>query len=109
MASVLTAHLFVGLLALLAALTLVWRLPGRRLTLYVLTLQILLGGFLMAAGFRISPLHIVLALVGWGLYMAANALARRQAPAPRVLVLTSIGTLCVVLAGAIGSMAMHQK
>ena len=55
MHSVVTVHLYVGLLAVLAALTLVWRLPGRRITLYVLTLQILLGIYLYYQGLRVPP------------------------------------------------------
>jgi hypothetical protein len=106
MQSIVTIHLYVGLLVLVSALALVWRLPGRRITLYVLTVQILLGIALVAQGYRISPIHIVAAVLGWALYMAANAIARRNPEKKLGLYLTIAATVLVVVAGAIGGAAM---
>jgi len=112
MQSILTLHLVVGLLAVIAALTLVWRLPGRRITLYLLTFQILLGLLLLLRLYR-GPLthilpHVFAAIIAWGLYMAANALTRRQANPRLILGLTVAATVLVMIAGALGgSMIAH--
>jgi hypothetical protein len=111
MQSIVTTHLVVGLLAVVAALTLVWRLPGRRITIYVLTLQILLGVYLLYVGYRVPLVHILCAVVAWALYMAANGIARRR-PESRQLVLgLTIGaTVLVVAACAIGgAMIRHAS
>jgi hypothetical protein len=102
MHSLVTLHLAVGILAIIAALTLVWRLPGRRIVLYVLTLQILLGLILLHGGYRAPPAHILSAFLAWALYMAANALTRRQADARLTLGFVVAATVLVVIAGALG-------
>ena len=113
MQSVLNLHLAFGLLAIIAALALVWRLPGRRITLYLLTFQILLGLLLLLRFYR-GPLthilpHVLAAVIAWGLYMAANALTRRKADARVILGLTIAATVLVVIAGALGgAMIAHS-
>lgn len=103
----LTVHLYLGLLTVVAALTLVWRRSGRRITLYVLTLQILLGLYLMYVGLRVPMVHMLLALVAWGLYMAANVVERKQPQSKLVLIFTVTASLLVIAAAGIGSMAAH--
>ncbi len=109
MQSVVTIHLYLGILAVVAALALVWRLPGRRITLYLLTVQILLGIWLVSSGLRISWVHILCAVVAWVLYMAANGVARRKPGSKLILIFTAIASLLVVFAGAIGGMVMAHN
>ena len=77
----LTVHLYVAFVVAALAVVGVWRRPERRITLYVVTLQILLGLILLTQQLRAPASHYALALLGWAGYMVANALARRPAKA----------------------------
>ena len=100
--SLLTVHLWIGILVVALAILAVWRRPGRRVTLYVVTLQILIGIALMIQGFRISPLHLVLVAIGWAGYMAANAVARRPNGARNALIIAGVSSLLILAAFEIG-------
>jgi hypothetical protein len=103
----LTVHLVVGILAvLLGALSVGWR-AGRRVTLYVLTLQIALGVWLTFAGLRAPGIHYGLALLAWAGLMAANVIGRRRGP--RVaLVWAGASVVLLLIAFGIGwTSAMH--
>ena len=104
--SLLTVHLWVGVVVAILAVLAVWRRPERRVTLYVVTLQVLLGIVLMIQGLRISPIHPLCAIVGWAGYMAANAVARRR-PGPAGLVIAGVSSLFILAAFAIGEMVAH--
>jgi hypothetical protein len=101
---VLVVHLVVGILVALCAALLVWRQLGRRITLYVLTLQIGLGIWLIATGLRAPSEHYGLAILAWIGYMAANGIAKRGRD--RVaLIITIVSTLCVLGAAYLGAKA----
>jgi hypothetical protein len=105
--SILTIHLWLGALVVALAVLAIWRRPGRRVTLYVLTLQIIIGIVLAVEGARISPLHVVLAGLGWAGYMAANAYARRY-PQRRVgLTIAVISSVLILAAFGIGERVTH--
>jgi hypothetical protein len=102
---VLVVHLAIGILVAVCAALLVWRQLGRRITLYVLTLQILLGIWLIIAGLRAPSAHYSLAIVAWIGYMAANGISRRPGRANVVLAITIVSTLCVLGAAYLGAKA----
>ncbi|MBV9438894.1 MAG: hypothetical protein JOZ24_02765 [Candidatus Eremiobacteraeota bacterium] len=104
----LTVHLYVGFVVCALALIGVWRRPERRITLYVVTLQLLLGIVLAARGLRVPPLHIVLAILGWAGYMIANALARRTDRARLALLIAGLSSLLILIAFAIGHGAVRS-
>jgi hypothetical protein len=102
---VLVVHLVVGILVALCAALFVWRLSGRRITLYVLTLQILLGIGLIVSGLKAPSAHYGLAIVAWIGYMAANGIARRPGRERVVLGITIVSSICVLIAAYLGAKA----
>ena len=78
----LTLHLWIGFAVAALAVLAVWQRTGRRITLYAVTLQILVGVVLVVQGVRGPWYHYALAVLGWAGYMAANALSRRPGGAP---------------------------
>jgi hypothetical protein len=106
----LSLHVHQGVAYLVAALAIagIWWNLGRRILLYVLTLQILLGIWVLLSGNNVSPLHYSFAVLAWIGYMIANAIARRGndkaalgiAVASSVLVLVAYGIGQVAVKGA---------
>ncbi len=105
MNSVLVVHFWLGILVAACAALFVWFRLGRRITLYLLTLQILLGIVLMAGGLRAPAPHYVLAVAGWAGYMGANYMSRQPDSRQNVLVLTVLSSAMVLLAAYIGARA----
>lgn len=102
--------MYVGLLVVLAAAGLIWRYPGRRITLYVLTLQILLGITLIFKGYRPPAIHWIFAVTAWALYMAANAAVKRAPEGSRLpIILAVVASLLVLATYGIGQSAMHAQ
>jgi hypothetical protein len=106
MDSVLVVHLWLGILVAACAALFVWFRLGRRITLYLLTLQILLGIVLIISHHRAPPPHYALALAGWIGYMGANYMGRQPDSARNVLVLTILSSAMVLLAAYIGARAV---
>lgn len=104
--AILTAHLWLGVVVAALAVLFVWQLRGRRITLYVVTLQIVLGVVLMVQGLQVPWYHYGLALVAWGGYMAANAMARREGRARPALIVTIVASALLLIAFAIGQHAV---
>ena len=107
MDSVLVVHFWLGILVAACAALLVWFRLGRRITLYVLSLQILLGIVLLVMGHRAPPPHYVLAIVGWAGYMGANVMGRQPDSRRNVLVLTILSSAMILLAAYIGAAAVR--
>src|SRR3984957_15708243 len=107
MDSVLVVHFWLGILVAACAALLVWFRLGRRITLYALTLQILLGIVLLVLGHRAPVPHYVLAIAGWAGYMGANAMSRQPDSRQNVLVLTILSSAMILLAAYIGSAGMR--
>ena len=105
MNSVLVVHFWLGILVAACAALFVWFRLGRRITLYLLSLQILLGIVLMVGGLRVPAPHFVLALVGWAGYMGANYMSRQPDSKQNVLVLTILSSAMILLAAYIGARA----
>ena len=105
MNSIITVHLWLGVLVVLLAILAVWRRPGRRVTLYVVSLQVLIGIAIALMGARISPLHMALAGLGWAGYMVANAVARRQPGRGTTVAIAAVSSLLILFAFYVGEHA----
>ena len=103
----LTIHLWLGFAVAALAVLAVWQRTGRRITLYAVTLQILVGIVLVVQGLRGPWYHYGLAVLGWIGYMAANALSRRPGGARTALIVTVIASLLVLIAFGIGQQAVR--
>jgi hypothetical protein len=103
----LTIHLWIGFAVVALAVLAVWHRTGRRITLYAVTLQILVGVVLVVQGVRGPWYHYALAVLGWAGYMAANALSRRPGRARTVLIVTVVASLLVLIAFGIGQQAVR--
>jgi hypothetical protein len=103
----LTIHLWLGFAVVALAVLAVWQRTGRRVTLYAVTLQIVLGIVLIVQGFRGPWYHYALAVLGWVGYMAANALSRRPGGRRTALIVTAIASLLVLIAFGIGQQAVR--
>jgi hypothetical protein len=95
----------VGFLVAALAILFVWQRPGRRITIYVVTLQIVIGVVLMVQGLRVPSIHPALAVLGWAGYMAANALGRRPEKGRLALIATAVSSLLILIAFGIGQQA----
>jgi hypothetical protein len=104
--SLLTVHLWLGALVAALAVFAVWRRPGRRVTLYVVTLQILIGIILLVQGLRVNWAHPALAIVGWAGYMAANAMSRRGRVAVAI-VIAVVASLLILITFGLGQQAVR--
>ena len=100
--NILTIHLWLAFVVAALAVLAVWRRPERRITLYVVTLQIAIGVVLMIQGGRVPWYHPALAALGWIGYMAANAIARRDPRSRRALIVSAISSLLILIAYYIG-------
>ena len=100
--TLLTAHLWVAFVVALVAVLGVWRRSDRRIALYIVTLQILIGILLVARGLRAPSIHYGLALLGWAGYMVANAVARRANRHTLALVIAGVSSLFILCAYFIG-------
>jgi hypothetical protein len=106
--SVLTVHLVVGILVALFAIAGIWRTPERRIALYVVLLQILIGIVLIIQGLRAPSIHYALAVLGFAGYMIANGMARRNASRALVLTVAVVSSLVLLLAFLIGHGAVQH-
>jgi len=105
--NMLTIHLWIGFAVVALAVLAVWQRTGRRVTLYAVTLQILVGIVLVVQGLRGPWYHYALAVLAWAGYMAANALGRRPGGGRTALVVTAIASLLVLIAFGIGQQAVR--
>jgi hypothetical protein len=78
---------------------------GRRITLYILTLQIALGVWLIFTGLRAPSEHYGLAILAWIGYMAANGIGRRPGRERVALIITIVSSLLVFGAAYLGAKA----
>jgi hypothetical protein len=103
--NLLVVHLWVAFLVAALAVLFVWQRLGRRITLYVVTLQVIIGVILMVQGLRVPSIHPALAVLGWAGYMAANAVGRREGKARLALIITAVSSLLILIAFGIGQHA----
>jgi CHASE2 domain-containing sensor protein len=106
--NLLTVHLWVAFLVAALAVLAVWQRTGRRVTLYAVTLQILIGIVLMVQGLKVPWYHPALAVVGWAGYMVANAMSRREGARRNALIIAGISSLVILVAYYIGMEAVKH-
>lgn len=104
----LTAHALLGSLVLLSAVAALFVRAARRVTLYLLALQIVFGGIVSGA-LKVPPpaLHALLALVAGGVYAAANAFERRGKSPAAVRAMLVLGVLIIASVYYLGEHALH--
>jgi hypothetical protein len=103
----LTAHALLGTAVLLAGIAAVFLRPARRVTLYLLGAQILLGaavsGMLKIAP---PPVHAIAAVLVGGVYAAANAMERRGRPPALVRGILILGAVLIAFTYYVGEHAL---
>jgi hypothetical protein len=104
--NILAIHLYVAFAVAALAVLAVWRVPERRITLYVVTLQIVIGIVLMVRGTPVPWYHPALAVLGWIGYMAANAITRRDPGSRRALIVSGAASLLILIAYYAGMQAV---
>jgi hypothetical protein len=104
--SLLSIHLYVAFVVAALAVFAIWRRPERRVTLYVVTLQIVIGIVLVVQHLRAPSLHYALAILGWAGYMAANALARRPGRERAALAVAGASSVLILIAYYVGMHAV---
>jgi hypothetical protein len=102
MDSVLVVHFWLGILVAACAALFVWFRLGRRVALYALSLQILVGIALIVGGLRAPSPHYALAIVGWAGLMGATYMSRQPESKQNVLVLTVLSSAMLLLTAYIG-------
>jgi uncharacterized membrane protein len=106
--NLLTVHLWVAFVVALVAVLGVWRRSDRRIALYVVTLQILIGIALVTQGLRAPSIHYGLAVLGWAGYMAANAVGRRPTRHTLALAIAGVSSLLILCAYFFGMEAVKH-
>jgi alkylation response protein AidB-like acyl-CoA dehydrogenase len=104
--SLLTIHLYVAFVVAALAVVAVWRQPERRVTLYVVTLQIIIGIVLVVQHFRAPAAHYALGVLGWAGYMVANGLARRSDRAGLVRIVAGVSSILILVGYYLGMHAV---
>jgi hypothetical protein len=99
-------HNILAFIVAAAAVLVIWWPLGRRVMLYLLTVHILVGGWLLSTHLKAPTLHYAFALIGWFGYMAANGIGRRAGKENVALGITILSSIFVLLAFAIGQWAV---
>jgi len=98
----LSIHNIFAMLVAAGAVAIVWWRWGRRVMLYLLSVQILIGAWVVFGGLRANSLHYTFALLGWIGYMIANGIERRGGRENLALAVTIGSSACVLVGFAIG-------
>jgi hypothetical protein len=109
MNNALLLHYGLAFLVAATAVVLIWWPWGRRVMLYLLTVHILVGGWVLSTHLRAPTLHYVFALIGWFGYMAANGIGRRPGKENVALAITIFSSVAVLIAFAIGQWAVKAS
>ena len=105
----LLVHYGLAFLVAASAVLVIWWPLGRRVILYLLSVHILVGGWVLSTHLRAPTLHYVFALLGWFGYMAANGIGRRAGKENVALAITIGSSVCVLIAFAIGKWALKPS
>ena len=106
MTTALTVHYIFAMLVAAGAVAIVWWQWGRRVMLYVLSVHILVGLWVIFSGSKAPTLHYVFALLAWIGYMAANGIGKRVGRENVALAVTILSSVFVLIAFAIGQWAV---
>jgi hypothetical protein len=105
----LLVHYGLAFLVAAGAVLVIWWPLGRRILLYLLTVHILVGGWVLSTHLRAPTLHYIFALLGWFGYMAANGIGRRAGRENVALAITIGSSVFVLIAFAIGQWAVKAS
>ena len=106
--NMLMVHLGVAYAVAGLAVLAVWLPAARRIALYVVTLQIVIGVVLMLQGPKVPWYHPALAVAGWAGYMVANAMSRREGGRRNALIVAGISSLLILIAYYVGMQAVKN-
>ncbi len=103
----LNVHYAIGFLIVLTSLAAIFWAPARRIALYVLVLQILVGFALWAITKAAPPpLHWILAILNGGTYAMGTAFARRGRPRPLIIATYVVGFIVFAIVFSLGMHAV---
>lgn len=74
--------------------------------LYLLTLQIIVGAWVIFSGLKAPSLHYAFALIAWFGYMAAGAVGKRAGKENVALAITIASSVLILIAFSIGQWAV---
>ncbi|TAM61050.1 hypothetical protein EPN52_03540 [bacterium] len=101
----LALHYVWAFVVIVAVLWAIWQPLGRRVALWALAVQLLLGVWLMAAGGRVHWLHPALWLAA-ALLIQAGAIAAKRTGGPVPTLLVALGAACAALTFHLGQASM---
>jgi|GEM_PF-3126924 len=105
MHAALTLHYIWAFVVILAAIWAIWQPLGRRVALWALLVQFVLGLWVMATGGRVSWLHPALWLAAALLIQGGAIMAKRNAgPVPTLLI--ALGAACAALTFHVGQVSV---
>ncbi|MDE2573653.1 MAG: hypothetical protein KGM44_14155 [bacterium] len=102
MHTALSVHYFWAYIVILAVIWAIWQPLGRRVALWALVVQLVLGIWVFASGARhVNPWHPALWLAAALLIQAGTIMAKRNSgPVPTLLI--ALGAACAVLTFHLG-------
>ena len=103
---ILDVHNVIGVALVLVSIAAIFWPPARRIVLYVLVLQILVGAAVWGATKLVPPAaHWILAILNGGTYAMATAFERRKRPRGLVIGMLVLGAIIFVLIYSLGAHA----
>jgi hypothetical protein len=106
--TLLNVHYAVGLILFVTALGAIFSAPLRRIVVYVLVVQVLLGAITWyRTGLVPPPAHWILAILVGGVWPMANAFERKGRPKSVVMAVSAVGALVVAIVIYLGMHALR--
>jgi hypothetical protein len=106
--TLLNVHYAIGFLIVLTSLAAIFWEPARRVVLYVLVLQIVVGFAVWGVTKAVPPpLHWILAILNGGTYAMGTAFARKGRPRPLVVGVYVVGFLVFAIVFSLGMHAVQ--
>ena len=102
----LSVHYALAMAVVASAVLLVWWRWGRRVLLYLLTIHIAVGLWVIVSGLSAPSLHYAFAVLAFIGYMVANAIGRRPGRENLALGISIAASVCVLTAFSIGQWAV---
>ena len=106
----LSVHNALAGIVLLVSIAAIFWLPARRIVLYVLVLQIVVGGAVWGVTKIVPPAaHWILAILNGGTYAMANVFERRGRPKGLVVGMLVLGAVIFAIVYSIGMHAARAS
>jgi hypothetical protein len=106
---ILSVHNIIGMVVVLVAIAAIFWLPARRIVLYLLVLQIVVGAAVWGVT-KIAPpaAHYILAILNGGVYAMAAVFERRGRPRGLVIGMLVLGAIIFVVVYGLGMHAVAR-